>query len=90
MNSRRFRNLILVALLLIAASAVATQLRMDIPAAVPPNRWVPLTEKAGIAILGEPDPRASKPQGRGQLWVKAEGGWVQLAIEPPPELVPAR
>jgi hypothetical protein len=91
MNGRRFRSLVLVALILIAASAFATQLRMDIPVTVSPNRWVPLTDKAGIALIGEPEKSASKPaQGRGQLWVKMDGSWVQVSMEPARELVPAQ
>jgi hypothetical protein len=92
MTSLRFRSAILVAIILITASVLASQSRADLPPSVSPDQWVLLGDKAGIVITDKPSKTSGRPTGevRGQLWIKVDGTWLPALLEQPRSLVPAR
>lgn len=92
MSSLRLRSAILVAVILITATVLASQSRADLPPSVSPDRWVLLGEKAGIVIIDKPGRMSGRPTGevRGQLWVKVDGTWLPALLEQPQSMVPAR
>ena len=87
MSNRQCRSLVLLAVILITATALASQTREDLPPAVSPDQWVALSDKAGIVIRGKPRPG---DVAKGQLWVKVNGSWLATVLEQPQQVVPAR
>ena len=91
MTSLRLRGAILVAIILITATVLASQGKADLPPSVSPDQWVVLSDRAGI-VVEKPSKNSGRPTGevRGQLWLKVEGTWVPTLLEQPHSFVPAR
>ena len=86
------RRLGLAALVFCAAIPLVSQVNDDRPASVSSSQWIPLGDKAGIAITGQPS-RVGGTQGgeaKGELWIKLGGRWVAATLEQSHQFVPAR